>query len=79
LSSDTQDPGDQVLLNISVDGAVVETRNLDRQTPVAIDIDLTMRQKLALTFTPIGGGDPKCSTANAALGHARLSSTAQIR
>lgn len=79
LSSDSQDPADQVLLNITVDGAVVETRNLDLQTPVAIDIDLTMRQKLALTFTPIGGGDPKCSTAHATLGHARLLSTAQIR
>lgn len=79
LSAGTTDPADQVRLDIAVDGAVVVSRNLDEQSPVPVDIDLTGHQQLALTFTPIGLGDPKCTDAQATLGRARLLSIAQIR
>jgi hypothetical protein len=78
LSAD-QDPADQVHLDLIVDGSVGLARNLDPQTPVPVDVDLTGHQQLVLMFTPIGGGDPNCATAQAALGRAHLLSTAQSR
>jgi hypothetical protein len=77
LSSDTQDPADRVHLDVTVDGEAVMSRSLDLQTPVPIDIDLTGRKRLVLTFTPVGGGDPKCANAAATLGHAQVVSTAE--
>ena len=77
LSTGTQDPADRVRLEITIDRTVMMTRNLDAQTPVPIDFDLTGRKQLVLTFTPVGGGDPKCANAAAALGHAQVVSTAE--
>ncbi|MDQ1509663.1 MAG: hypothetical protein QOG50_1507 [Actinomycetota bacterium] len=77
LSSGTQDPADRVHLDVTVDGEAVMSRSLDLQTPVPIDIDLTGRKRLVLTFTPVGGGDPKCANAAATLGHAQVVSTAE--
>jgi len=77
LTTGTQDPADRVRLEITIDGTVMMTRNLDAQTPVPIDFDLTGRKRLVLTFTPMGGGDPKCANAAAALGQAQVVSTAE--
>jgi hypothetical protein len=77
LTAGTQDPADRVRLEITIDGAVMMTRNLDAQTPVPIDFDLTGRKRLVLTFIPLGGGDPKCANAAAALGRAQVVSIAE--
>jgi hypothetical protein len=79
LRSDNQDPADRVRLDIAVDGVAVFSRNLDMLTAVSIDIDLTRHQQLALTFTPLAGGDPTCRDAPATLGQGRVVSTAQTR
>jgi hypothetical protein len=79
LRSDNPDPADRVRLDIAVDGVVVLSRNLDMLSTVPVDIDLADHQQLALTFTPIPGGDPRCVSAPAALGHGRVVSTAQSR
>jgi hypothetical protein len=79
LRSDNQDPADRVRLDIAVDGVVVFSRNLDMLSAVPIDIDLTDHQQLALTFTPLAGGDPSCRDAPATLGQGRVVSTAQTR
>ena len=76
LSSATQDAADRVHVDITVDGALVVTRNLDVKNQLLMDVDLTGHQQMVLTFTPIGGGDPKCATAQAALGRAHLLSIA---
>jgi hypothetical protein len=76
LSTETQDPADRVHLVISVDDAVVFNRNLDNQTGIPVDIDVTGRKHLVLTLAPLGGGDPRCANAPATLGRPRLLSTA---
>jgi hypothetical protein len=79
LGTGTADPADRVHLDIAVDGAVVVSEDFDARSSVPIDIDLTDRQQLALTFTAIGGGDPTCTDAEAALGQPRVLSIAQNR
>lgn len=79
LSSATDDPADRVRLEITVDGASVVSKNLDVVSTLPIDIDLTDRQQLAITLTPIAGGDPKCANAYATFGRARVLSIAQSR
>ena len=79
LRSDNQDPADRVRLDIAVDGVVVLSRNLDMLSAVSVEIDLTDHQQLALTFTPLAGGDPTCRNAPATLGQGRVVSTAQSR
>jgi hypothetical protein len=76
LGPDTQDRADRVHLDINIDGAVVFTRNLDYLNAIPVDIDVTGRKHLVLTFTPLGGGDPRCANAPATLGYPRLLSTA---
>jgi hypothetical protein len=79
LRSDNQDPADRVRLDIAVDGVAVFSRDLDMLSTVPIDIDLTDHQQLALTFTPLAGGDPTCRDAPATLGQGRVVATAQSR
>jgi hypothetical protein len=76
LGPDTQDRADRVHLDINVDGTVVLTRNLDYLNALPVDIDVTGRKHLVLTFTPLGGGDPRCANAPATLGYPRLLSIA---
>ncbi len=76
LGPDTQDRADRVHLDINVDGTVVLTRNLDYLNALPVDIDVTGRKHLVLTFTALGGGDPRCANAPATLGYPRLLSTA---
>ena len=76
LGPEIQDRADRVHLDINVDGAVVFTRNLDYLNAIPVDIDVTGRKHLVLTFTALGGGDPRCANAPATLGYARLLSTA---
>jgi len=79
LSADPMNPADQVHLDIAVDGKVVVSQDLDQQTAVPVDIDLVAHQQLALTFTAIGATGPRCWSAEATLGRARLLSIAQNR
>jgi hypothetical protein len=79
LSSATEDPADRVRLEITVDGVKVVSHNLDILTPLPIDIDLTDHQQLAITLTPIAGGNPACANAYATFGRARVLSIAQSR
>jgi hypothetical protein len=76
LNPEIQDRADRVHLDITVDGAVVFTRNLDYLNAIPVDIDVTGRKHLVLTLTPLGGGDPRCANAPATLGYPRLLSTA---
>ena len=65
------DPADRVHLDIAVDGTVLgEPRPRSRRSIGADRLDLIGRQQLALTFTPIDGGDPKCADAHAIMGQA---------
>jgi hypothetical protein len=76
LDPEVQDRADRVHLEINVDGAIVLTRNLDYLNALPVDIDVTGRKHLVLTFTPLVGGDPRCANAPATLGYPRLLSTA---
>jgi len=72
LASETENPGAQVHFDIQVDGTNVLAGDLNAQTPVPIDIDLTKHQRLELVFTPNAASSPICSNARVALGRARL-------
>jgi len=76
LSPANQDHADRVHFVITVDGSVAFDRNLDDRIALPVNIDVIGRKHLVLTFTPLGGGDPRCANAPATLGHPRLLSTA---
>ena len=54
----------------------VRARDLDVQTSVPVDLDLTGHQQLALTFTAVDPTAPTCTKVVSALGHPQLLSAA---
>jgi NPCBM/NEW2 domain/PASTA domain/zinc-ribbon domain len=72
LGSETERAADQVRIHITVDGTVVLAGVLDERRTVPVALDVTGHNQLLLTFTPVPGNSPNCTTAKPALGRARL-------
>jgi hypothetical protein len=72
LGAETVNPADRVHLDIRVDGVVVLSRNLDKPTPVPVDLDVTQHNQIVFTITPLIPGPQECTPTFASLGHARL-------